>query len=78
MCAGSYGASHGAKIAQMVKNMTKPMPIVASGLRRASRGSEMALAAKVVAPDENRGLSVQKQQRLGQRFWIRRESDSSK
>lgn len=46
-CAGSSGASHGAKIAQKVKKTTKTIPIAASGLRRARRGSEMALAAKV-------------------------------
>src|SRR5262245_61446826 len=42
ICAGSWGASHGAKIAQITKKVTNTAPIAASGLRRARRGSEMA------------------------------------
>ena len=42
MCAGSAGASQGAKIAQITNNETNTAPIAASGLRRARLGSEMA------------------------------------
>ncbi len=42
MCAGSSGASQGAKIAQMTKKITKITPIVARGLRRARWRMEMA------------------------------------
>src|SRR5947208_7617899 len=43
MCAGSAGAIQGAKIAQITKNVTNTAPMAASGLRRARRGSEMAV-----------------------------------
>jgi hypothetical protein len=43
ICAGSCGASHGAKIAQSTKITTSTTPIAASGLWRATRGSEMAV-----------------------------------
>src|SRR5439155_2217250 len=43
MCAGSWGAIQGAKIAQTTKNVTNTAPIAASGLLRARRGSEMAV-----------------------------------
>src|ERR1700740_36286 len=42
ICAGSEGASQGAKIAQTKKSATSTTPIAASGLWRATRGSEMA------------------------------------
>src|SRR5712692_5097450 len=42
MCAGSCGAIHGANTAQIAKKTTNTTPIAASGLRRVSRGSEMA------------------------------------
>src|SRR6266849_6465917 len=44
ICAGSCGASHGANTAQTVKKTTNTTPIAASGLRRVSRGTEMAIA----------------------------------
>src|SRR5437763_17074111 len=46
MCAGSAGAIQGAKIAQITKNVTNTAPMAASGLRRASRGSDMAVVVK--------------------------------
>src|SRR5690242_12905256 len=45
MCAGSCGANHGAKIAQMASRTTKSRPIPASGLRRRMRRKEMVSAA---------------------------------
>src|SRR5450755_3613565 len=42
MCAGSCGAIQGAKIAAKAKRTTRITPIAASGLCRATRGSEMA------------------------------------
>src|ERR1700687_876210 len=44
MCAGSCGAIQGAKIAEKTKMVTKMTPTAASGLWRATRGSEMARA----------------------------------
>ena len=44
MRAGSWGASQGAKIAQSKKRETNTTPTAASGLWRATRGSEMAKA----------------------------------
>ena len=41
--AWSKGAMNGAKIAQETNVTTSTMPIIASGLRRARRGSEMAV-----------------------------------
>src|SRR6202142_3927553 len=46
MWAGSWGAIHGAKIAQITKKTTNTTPIAASGLRRVNHGSEMAIADK--------------------------------
>src|SRR5258708_1793338 len=43
MFAGSCGASHGAKMAHTMKNTTNTTPMAASGLRWATRGSEMAV-----------------------------------
>jgi hypothetical protein len=45
ICAGSCGAIHGAKTANTIKQATKTQPIAASGLRLASRGSEITLVA---------------------------------
>src|SRR6266404_9914946 len=42
MCAGSCGAIQGAKIAEKTKMETRTTPMAASGLWRATRGSEMA------------------------------------
>src|SRR6202165_2997668 len=42
MCAGSCGAIQGAKIAAKTKMDTNTPPMAASGLWRATRGSEMA------------------------------------
>src|SRR5437588_2787118 len=42
MCAGSCGAIQGAKIAEKTKIDTNTTPTAASGLWRATRGSEMA------------------------------------
>ena len=42
MCAGSCGDIQGAKIAEKAKMVTRTTPTAASGLRRATRGSEMA------------------------------------
>ena len=44
ICAGSYGASKGAKSAQKTNTMTNATPMAASGLRRARCGSEMEAA----------------------------------
>src|SRR5581483_3164691 len=52
MCAGSYGASQGAKTAHIAKKSTKTRPIAASGLRRARRGSEMAVADNAVPQEQ--------------------------
>lgn len=43
MCAGSCGAIQGAKMADNRKMETKTTPIAASGLWRATRGSEIAM-----------------------------------
>src|SRR5438270_6101581 len=45
ICAGSWGAIHGAKTANTIKQTTKTQPIAASGLRLASRGNEIAVVA---------------------------------
>src|ERR1700748_1668139 len=45
ICAGSWGAIHGAKTANTIKQATKTQPIAASGLRLARRGSEITLVA---------------------------------
>src|SRR5438093_615215 len=45
ICAGSWGAIQGAKTAKTIKQVTKTQPIAASGLRLASRGSEIAVVA---------------------------------
>src|SRR4051794_18105210 len=42
ICAGSWGAIHGAKTANTIKQTTKTQPIAASGLRVATRCSERA------------------------------------
>src|SRR5690348_10882398 len=42
--AGSCGATHGANRARITKNSTRTTPMAASGLCRARRGSEMAVA----------------------------------
>src|SRR3954463_9285990 len=45
ICAGSWGAIHGAKTANTIKQTTKTQPIAASGLRLASRGRDIAVVA---------------------------------
>ena len=45
ICAGSWGAIHGAKTANTTKHTTKTQPIAASGLRVAKRGIEIAVVA---------------------------------
>lgn len=41
ICAGSWGAIHGANRAKRINTTTNTMPIAASGLCLAARGSEM-------------------------------------
>src|SRR5713101_7519318 len=53
ICAGSCGAIHGANTAQIEKKMTNTTPMAASGLRRVSRGSEMAVADNFQCPNYN-------------------------
>src|ERR1700730_11153371 len=48
ICAGSWGASQGAKTANTMKETTKTQPIAASGFRLASLGSEIAVVAIAV------------------------------
>src|SRR6266436_5843190 len=48
ICAGSRGAIQGAQRAKITKMTTNTAPVAASGLWRAARGSEMALAGNVL------------------------------
>ncbi len=45
ICAGSWGAIHGAKTANTIKQTTNTQPIAARGLRLASRGNEITVVA---------------------------------
>src|SRR5438034_4918612 len=83
MRAGSVGAIHGEKTAQITKKATNTAPIAASGLRRASRGSEMAAVEmgspsyvrQTFSPQRHRGAEKTGQNscvsvsKLGARLW---------